>query len=75
MPYFATYIDLAAAHAWLGHADEAAEAVKNVLRLMPGYTVQKWIHADWSRNPTFLQEYQSITEGLRMAGLPEGSTN
>ena len=74
-PYFATYIDLAAAYAWLGRNDEAAEAVKNVLRLMPGYTVQKWIHADWSRNPTFLREYQSITEGLRMAGLPEGSTN
>ena len=71
-PYWTAYVDLAAAYAWTGRDVEAREAVGNILRLMPGYTVQKWIHADWSRNPTFLAEYQRIIEGLRKAGLPEG---
>ncbi|WP_336490989.1 adenylate/guanylate cyclase domain-containing protein [Methylobacterium nigriterrae] len=71
-PYWAAYVDLAAAYAWLGRNEDAQEAVKQILNLMPGYTVQKWVHADWSRNPTFLAEYQRIIEGLRKAGLPEG---
>lgn len=74
-PFWHAYIDLAVANAWLGRQDRAKEAVEQVLRLMPGYTVQKWAQADWSRNPTFLLEYERLIEGLRMAGLPEGETN
>ena len=74
-PYWMAYIDLAASSAWLGQKEEARHAVEELIRLMPGYTVQKWAHADWSRNPTFLVEYQKIVEGLRMAGLQEGETN
>jgi adenylate cyclase len=74
-PYFSAYIDLAAAHAWLGEPEEATKAVAEILKISPGYTVQKWARADWSRNKTFLEEYQRIVEGLRMAGLPEGSTD
>ena len=70
-PYWAAYVDLAACYAWTGRRDEAREAVASILRLMPGYTVEKWAKADWSSNPTFLAEYARIVEGLRMAGLPE----
>lgn len=73
-PYWIAYIDLAAAYGWLGNKDAAADAVNNVLRLMPGYTVKKWKNEDFSRNPSYLSEHQLITEGLRKAGLPEGDT-
>ncbi|MGH1573132.1 adenylate/guanylate cyclase domain-containing protein [Methylobacterium sp. P31] len=73
-PYWAAYIDLAVSNAWLGRVEEARDAVHQILKLMPGYTVQKWASADWSSNPTFMAEYQRLVEGLRMAGLPEGPT-
>ena len=44
--------------------------MNELLKLMPGYTVQKWANADWSDNPIFLSEYQRIVDGLRKAGLP-----
>ena len=74
-PYWLSYVDLAAGYAWLGKKPEASAAVADILTLMPGYTVQRWANERWSDNPTFLEEYQSIVQGLRMAGLPEGSTN
>jgi adenylate cyclase len=74
-PYFFAYLDLAVAHAWLGHKEQAKDAIANVLKLMPGYTVHTLAHADYSRNPTFMEEYAHIVEGARMAGLPEGSTD
>lgn len=73
-PYWLSYVDLAAGYAWTGRDSEAKAAVEQVLKLMPGYTVQKWAHAGWSDNPKFLEEYAYITEGLRKAGLPEGAT-
>lgn len=74
-PYFFAYLDLAAAHAWLGHKEDARKAIENVLRLMPGYNLQTMISADYSQDPTFLQEYRRIADGARMAGLPEGPTD
>jgi tetratricopeptide (TPR) repeat protein len=74
-PYWIAFVDLAVAYAWIGKTDEAHKAVSELQRLMPGYTVQKWANAGWSENPRFLEEYQYLVKGLRMAGLPEGSTN
>ena len=74
-PYWMAYVDLAASSAWLGREEEAKTAVVELEKLMPRYTVQKWAHADWSRNSTFLQEYERIIEGLRKAGLAEGLTD
>ena len=74
-PYWLSYVDLAAGYAWLEKKSEAAAAAAEILKLMPGYTVQRWANERWSDNPTFLEEYRSIVEGLRMAGLPEGSTD
>lgn len=70
-PYWVAYVDLASAYAWTGQIDEAHAAVARLRDLMPGYTVDRWAHEDWSDNPTFLRQYQRIVEGLRRAGLPE----
>ncbi|MHB2208094.1 adenylate/guanylate cyclase domain-containing protein [Methylobacterium sp. CM6257] len=70
-PLWLTYIDLASGYAWTGQTAEAQDAVTELLKLMPGYTVQKWATAGFSDNPQFLIEYGRIVEGLRKAGLPE----
>jgi hypothetical protein len=62
---------LASGYAWTGRTVEAQDAVTELLKLMPGYTVQKWATAGFSDNPQFLIEYGRIVEGLRKAGLPE----
>ena len=71
-PFWIAYADIAASYAWLGRQVEAQNAVAELLKLMPGFTVQKWANIGWSDNPTFLVEYGRIVEGLRKAGLPEG---
>ncbi|HEX2727386.1 MAG TPA: guanylate cyclase, partial [Beijerinckiaceae bacterium] len=70
--YWLPYADLAAAYAWSGRDAEARAAVAELLKLMPGYTVRKWLDAGVSDNATFRSEYQRIVDGLRKAGLPEG---
>ena len=66
------YVDLAAANAWAGHDKEAKEAVAELRKLYPDFTVQTWAGIPWSDDPTFKAQYQRIVEGLRKAGLPEG---
>jgi adenylate cyclase len=66
------YVDLAAANAWAGHDKEAKEAVAQLRKLYPDFTVQSWAGIHWSDDPTFNEQYQHIVEGLRKAGLPEG---
>ncbi len=70
-PIWIAYVDLASAYAWTGRAAEAKSAVAKLTELMPGYTVDRWAHEDWSDNPVFLAQYQRIIAGLRKAGLPE----
>jgi tetratricopeptide (TPR) repeat protein len=66
------YVDLAAANAWAGHDKEAKEAVAQLRKFYPDFTVQSWAGIHWSDDPTFNEQYQRIVEGLRKAGLPEG---
>jgi adenylate cyclase len=66
------FIDLAAANAWAGHDKEAKEAVAQLRKLYPDFTVQTWAGIHWSDDPTFNKQYARIVEGLRKAGLPEG---
>jgi TolB-like protein/class 3 adenylate cyclase len=70
--YFA-YVDLASAYAWRGQKTEAAAAVAELLKLRPGFTVQRLQEegSGASDNPAFRREYQRIVEGARKAGLPE----
>ena len=70
-PFWVAFVDLASAYAWTGQKAEAQDAVRELLKLMPGYTVSKWAAAGWSDNPVFLKQYTRIVEGLRKAGLPE----
>ena len=70
-PFWIAYVDLASAYAWTGRNAEAREAVADLRKLMPNYTVDRWAHAGFSDNPVFLGQYQRIIEGLRKAGLPE----
>jgi adenylate cyclase len=70
-PFWISYVDLASAYAWTGRKDEAQAAVRELLKLMPNYTVDRWTRAGFSNNPVFLTQYQRIIEGLRKAGLPE----
>jgi hypothetical protein len=71
--FWFAYVDLASAYAWRGQNAEAAAAVAELLKLRPGYTVQKLAEEGLghSNNPTFRKEYQRIIEGTRQAGLPE----
>ncbi len=70
-PFWISYVDLASAYAWTGRYAEAQAAVTELRKLMPNYTVDRWMHAGFSDNPVFLSQYQRIIEGLRKAGLPE----
>ena len=65
-------VDLAAANAWAGHDKEAKEAVAQLQKLYPGFTVQTWAGIHWTDDPTFNEQYARIVEGLRKAGLREG---
>ena len=65
-------VHLAAANAWVGHDKEAKEAVAQLQKVNPGFTVQTYAGIHFSDNPTFIAQRARIIEGLRKAGLPEG---
>jgi class 3 adenylate cyclase/TolB-like protein/Tfp pilus assembly protein PilF len=65
-------IHLAAANAWAGHDKEAREAVAQLQKVYPGFTVQKYAGLHFTDDPTFTAQRARIVEGLRKAGLPEG---
>jgi adenylate cyclase len=69
---FYPLVDLAAANALAGHDKEAKEAVAQLQKVYPGFTVQTWAGIHWTDDPTFNAQYARIVEGLRKAGLPEG---
>jgi hypothetical protein len=51
--FLCTAILLAAANAWAGHDNEAREAMAQLQKLYPGYTVQKYTGTHFSDDPTF----------------------
>jgi adenylate cyclase len=63
---------LATATALAGHDKEAKDAVAQLQKVYPGFTVQTWAGMHWSDDPGFNARYQRMVEGLRNAGLPEG---
>jgi adenylate cyclase len=70
------FTDLAAAHGWLGHTNEAKEAAAKVLKYDPDATIQGWLESPlqdhWNGAPTFKAQLERILEGARKAGIPEG---
>jgi adenylate cyclase len=71
--FWAALMDLASAYAWRGQKAQAAAAVAELLKVRPGFTVQKLTEegSGVSDHPTFRKEFQRIVEGVRRAGLPE----
>ena len=67
-----TLVHLAAANAWTGHNKQAREAVAQLQKVYPGFTVQTYAGTHYSDDPTFNAQRARIVEGLRKAGLPEG---
>jgi tetratricopeptide (TPR) repeat protein len=65
-------VQLAAANAWTGHDKEAKEAVAQLQKVHPGFTVQTYAGMHYTDDPTFNAQRARIVEGLRKAGLPEG---
>jgi adenylate cyclase len=63
---------LAGAHAWLGHDQEAKEAVARLHDLDPHFTVQTYLtNAETRDNPTYRAQATRAAEGMRKAGVPE----
>ena len=71
--FWGAWTDLAASYAWRGQKAEAAAAVVELLKVRPDFTVETLEQdgAQYSDNPTFRKQFQSIVEGTRTAGLPE----
>jgi adenylate cyclase len=64
---------LAAASAWAGYNSEAKNAVAELRKVDPSFTVQTLGPGKrGSDDPTFNAQTDRIVEGLRKAGLPEG---
>jgi hypothetical protein len=59
---------LAAALAQLGRIDEARATAKAFLRLMPGFSIRRWLK---TQNLQRQQDADRFAEGYRRAGLPE----
>jgi TolB-like protein/class 3 adenylate cyclase len=71
--FYTAWSDLASAYAWRGQKAEAAAAVVELLKVRPGFTVQKLVEegSGVSDHPAFRNEFRRIVEGVRRAGLPE----
>jgi adenylate cyclase len=69
MRYFRIgHLWLAAALAQLGRMEEARAAAAEVLRIEPGFTIQRWKCTAVYRNP---DDAERLFDGIRQAGLPE----
>jgi class 3 adenylate cyclase len=60
---FLPYVPLASANAWAGHDKEAKDAVAQLLKVYPGFTVQTWAGMYRSDDPTFNARIQRFNEG------------
>ncbi|OKO67889.1 adenylate/guanylate cyclase domain-containing protein [Bradyrhizobium sp. NAS96.2] len=70
--YPVAHFELAAALAHLGRLDEARGAVKAGLSLDPNFTIHRLKSLPFSDNPTFRAGAKRLTQGMRLAGVPEG---
>jgi TolB-like protein/class 3 adenylate cyclase/Flp pilus assembly protein TadD len=70
--YPVAHFHLAAALALLGKLDEARAAVKDGLALDPCFTCHRFLANPMSNNPIFLAAEKRTSEGMRLAGVPEG---
>jgi adenylate cyclase len=64
---------LAAAYAWAGHDKEAKQSAVKLGERDPNFIQSLRKYMDASDDPTFKAECARIIEGLRKAGVPEGT--
>jgi hypothetical protein len=62
---------LGAVLAHLGLLEEARGAVQEGLTFDPGFTIHRFKVGESGNDPTYLASRARLTEGLRMAGVPE----
>ncbi|MFK4513651.1 tetratricopeptide (TPR) repeat protein [Bradyrhizobium japonicum] len=65
------HLNLAAALAHLGRLDEARASKKKALELNPALTIRFLKSIPFSDDPTFREQARRITQGMRLAGVPE----
>jgi tetratricopeptide (TPR) repeat protein len=70
--YPLAHFELGAALALLGKLDEARAAVKAGLAVDPTFTIRRLKGVSFSDDPTFRAGGRRVTQGMRMAGVPEG---
>jgi tetratricopeptide (TPR) repeat protein len=64
---------LAAALARLDRLEEARDAARAGLELNPGFDIARLRSSAFSDNPRYLAGRERVYEGMRLAGVPEGS--
>jgi adenylate cyclase len=64
----AVHLWLASAYAQLGQVEEARGEAAEVLRINPGFTIERWKRLAVHKNP---KDAEHRIDGLRKAGLPE----
>jgi TolB-like protein len=69
---FIAHFLLAATLARLGKLDEARAAVNAGLALDPHFTIRRYRDVTYSDNPTYRAGRERLSEGMRLAGVPEG---
>src|SRR6516164_1380590 len=70
--YALMHFQLASALALRGSLDEARAAAQAGLALYAGFTIRRFRSGDVGDNPTYLAGRERISDGLRIAGVPEG---
>jgi TolB-like protein/Flp pilus assembly protein TadD len=71
--YWYTYIDLVSAYATTGQLEQARQALAELNKVRPNFTVQAYsqVAYGFSTNPQFRRELDDIVDGLRKGGAPE----
>jgi TolB-like protein/Flp pilus assembly protein TadD len=64
---------IASAEAWRGNLEAARTASAEWLRRQPGSTIERMRTSRGSKEPAYLAGMEHFYEGLRRAGLPEGT--
>jgi tetratricopeptide (TPR) repeat protein len=71
--YWYAYVDLASAYGATGQLEQARQALAELNKVRPNFTVQAYgqLTYAFSTNPQFRHELDDILDGLRKAGARE----
>lgn len=71
--YWYPYVDLVSAYATTGQLEQARQALAELNKVRPNFTVQAYgqVAYAFSTNPQFRREIDDIVDGLRKGGVPE----